>query len=294
MIAQGVPEDLANQMTSFITGQLTGAATATKTPATNDEALAAMYQAPFFTSRFPGIGQLGITPSQWIEQEQGYYQAASAAGMPGFVTQGDAAQLIQGHVSQNELSERVTDAYNASTGADPNTLAALKAQGINESDVAKMFLDPDTQVNALTQKVTTAQVAGVAQDQGFQGLTAAQAAQVASGVQASSGGQVTPMSLTQVQQNAGIQNAELNESLTKKTTNSNDLNQVSAGTVLGAGVGVGVGGQTTQQEQESVVGAIQTRAAQASGGGGYSATKRGTGLGYSSEQGAASDEMGGS
>lgn len=296
MIAQGVPEDLAGQMTQFITGQITGTATPNHIPATADEATEAMYTAPFFTARFPGIGQLGITPATWIQQEQGYYQTASAAGMAGFVSQGDAAQLIQGHVSQNELAERVTDAYNASKGADPNTLAALSQAGINSADVAKMFLDPDNQVNALTQKVTTAQVAGVAKDQGFQGLTAAQAAQVASGVQASSGGAVTPMTLTQIQQNSGIQNAEMNESLTKAHAvgqQANDINTLSSATVLGAALGVSVGGLTTEQEEKSVMGAIQTKAAASSGGGGFGATKRGAAVGYGGENGAEGDQMGG-
>jgi hypothetical protein len=289
MLSIGLPADMVTEISSWMWGQVTGANTGNGKPATAQQVELNMYQQPFFKNRFPGIDQLGITPAQWIQQEQSYYQTASAAGMPGFVNQQQAAALIQGHVSTNELSDRLTDAYSSVQGASQDTKNALQQYyGINQNDLAKFFLDPANQVNALNQKVTAGQIGGVAQTEGFGAIGQSLAEQLAQGA-------FNPATATTEAQvrNQVVGPGGASAESAMLTRGSQLAGQtVSAAEALGAAMGVGVQGETLGEEQINVQHAQQERAGAGFGGGGYGTTARGTALGQASEQGAKGDVMG--
>jgi hypothetical protein len=277
-------------ISSWATGQITGAGQPNGLPVPEAQVALNFAQTDTFKQRFPGMAALeakgiSITPAAYVSAESGYMSAASAAGLaPGSITAQEAGVLIGNNVSVPEFNQRVSDAaLDAGTAAasNPDVVKALAVQGIGPGDLTSFFLNPAYTVNQINQKTQAGQIGGAAMAAGFNPLSASTALGLAQQAGNPSG------SLSQATLNQEFAQESNIKDLTKQTESSNELNTVGQGAEEAQALGVATGAQN-----RDIMGALQARAGAASGGGGWTATKRGTGIGSGSEQGAAGDVMG--
>ena len=106
---------------------------------------------------------------RYIELENQYRYYRGLSGMPeGFYdSNADIANFIANDVSPDEYYARINEGYSAVRNADPEVVGELqRLYGVNESDLAQFFLDPERTRERLKQQAQTAIIAGEARQSG--------------------------------------------------------------------------------------------------------------------------------
>jgi len=134
-----------------------------------------------FKTRFAGNaarakkGLPELDPDTYIGLEESYRDTLRSNGLPvGFYDEpNDFRKLIEGDVSSAELQTRITQGYRLVQDADPEVKRQMQTlYGIDESQLAAYFIDPERSAPLLTRQAKAAQVSARAREQaGFQ-LTA--------------------------------------------------------------------------------------------------------------------------
>lgn len=152
-----------------------------------------------YKKRFAGnelrrqAGMPVLSASDYLSLENQYRQELREGGMPaGFYdSTDDFTKLIGMDVSPSELQSRISIATNATTLANPSYKQALKQlYGLNDSQIAAYFLDPQKAVPLLQKQAAATAIGAEALKRGLEldaahleayataGVTATQAAQV--------------------------------------------------------------------------------------------------------------------
>ena len=134
-----------------------------------------------FKTRFAGNtarakkGLPELDPETYIGLEQSYRDTLRSNGLPvGFYDEpDDFRKLIEGDVSSAELQTRITQGYRLVQDADPEVKRQMQTlYGVDDSQLAAYFIDPERSAPLLTRQAKAAQVSARAREQaGFQ-LTA--------------------------------------------------------------------------------------------------------------------------
>lgn len=141
-----------------------------------------------YKTRFKGLefrasaGLPPISEDMYIKMEDDYRTALRLNGMPrGFYdTNDDFARFIGGNVDFQDLNSRLQEGYRAVTEADPGTKDELKRlYGLQDSDLAAFFLDPNRARTEVVRKAEAAQRAAAAREQQIQ-ISAQQAEELVS------------------------------------------------------------------------------------------------------------------
>jgi hypothetical protein len=120
--------------------------------------------------------------AEYIGLENTYRQLMRSAGMPAdlFDTADDLSTLIGYDVSPAELNARINEGYQAVSQANPEVVNQMRRlYGVSEGQLAAYFLDPERTLPVITRQAQSAQIAGQAQLQAGQEITAAQAEELA-------------------------------------------------------------------------------------------------------------------
>lgn len=145
-------------------------------------------QTPQYQRRFAGniarrqAGYNVLSEQEYIGLENTYRQTLRAAGLPaGFYDQSDDFNaFIGGDVSPSELNQRVQQGYQAVKNADPQVVSEMRRlYGVDDSQLAAYFLDPQRATPILLRQAEAAQIASQATTQAQMELTATQAEQLA-------------------------------------------------------------------------------------------------------------------
>lgn len=116
-----------------------------------------------------GLGDM--TEAQILAYQDYATGDLSQAGIPsGFLTQQELVSLMGNDVSTSELDARITKGYVDAANAvanDPDTAAAMAAQGIDLGHLAAYYTDPTKALPFLQQQFTAAQIGGAATRTGF-------------------------------------------------------------------------------------------------------------------------------
>lgn len=145
-------------------------------------------QTPQYQQRFAGniarrqAGYNVLSEQEYIGLENTYRQTLRAAGLPaGFYDQSDDFNaFIGGDVSPSELNQRVQQGYQAVKNADPQVISEMRRlYGVDDSQLAAYFLDPQRATPILLRQAEAAQIASQATTQAQMELTATQAEQLA-------------------------------------------------------------------------------------------------------------------
>ena len=142
-----------------------------------DAVWAAVRETATYQRRFPGMQALmdagrAITEGTYVELERHYTSALRAYGMPEtfYDSPDDFAALIGGDVSVNEFTQRVATAFQAANQTTPEVRTALETYyGLNDSDLAAYYLDPERAQNIFEERerLGTARIGGIAAETGF-------------------------------------------------------------------------------------------------------------------------------
>ena len=142
-----------------------------------DAVWAAVRETATYQQRFPGMQALmdagrAITEGTYVELERQYTSALRAYGMPEtfYDSPDDFAALIGGDVSVNEFTQRVATAFQAANQTTPEVRTALESYyGLNDSDLAAYYLDPERAQNIFEERerLGTARIGGIAAETGF-------------------------------------------------------------------------------------------------------------------------------
>ena len=142
-----------------------------------DAVWAAVKQTPEYEGRFPGMEALAaagraISEGTYIEMERAYAQTLQAYDMPKtfYDDPSDFGTLIGGDVSINEFTQRVATAFEAANGTTAEVRDALDTYyGINDSDLAAYYLDPEraTSIFEERERLGAARLGGIAAETGF-------------------------------------------------------------------------------------------------------------------------------
>lgn len=246
-------------LSGWVTGELNGNKSA-------DQVLLDLYQTPQFNAAFPGIalrqknGLPAMSPADYLTYTDSALQMARAAGLPsGFMTTAEIGTLIGNDVSTNELSDRLTNGYQAAMQAPPETRTLLQSYyGITPGGMAAYFLDPDNAVGLLQQQVTAAQI-------GTAGVTSG-VGDIGSGL----AGQLAQLGVTQAQANSGFQNIGPLAPLETALPGTPTTGTVVTPDQLASSQFIGDAGSTRAVQQ-----AQETRKAPSEGGGGYALDSKG-------------------
>jgi hypothetical protein len=145
-------------------------------------------QTPQYQQRFAGnlarrqAGYNVLSEQEYIGLENTYRQTLRAAGLPaGFYDQSDDFNaFIGGDVSPSELNQRIQQGYSAVKNADPQVVSEMRRlYGVDDSQLAAYFLDPQRATPILIRQAEAAQIASQATTQAQMELTATQAEQLA-------------------------------------------------------------------------------------------------------------------
>jgi hypothetical protein len=137
-----------------------------------------------FKDRFAGMetrrqrGLAPMSPEEYVAWERQAAQMMRSYGMPpGFYDHpSDFADLIGKDVSVNELEQRLASYADAAYKAPQQTRDQLRQlYGVDETNIAAFFADPDRGWQTIERQVRAAQVSGAAQSQQFGQLTSAEA-----------------------------------------------------------------------------------------------------------------------
>lgn len=237
---------------------------------------------------FPGIfaqmaaGQDPMSPSEYVQFKQDVVSMAQDSGLPpGFITQQDIGQMVGGGMTLNDLGTRISDAQQALQSMNPDTAAALKSYyGISPTNGALVAyaLNPSHPLFANGQSLQdvfqSAEVAGSGTAEGFGLLPQAQTMQA-----------VTEAGVTGTEASSEFNRMAPQLALTHGYGALGEgVGSVSTGQL--ADVALGIGGAAPQ---EALLQAAQKRASSVSGGGGYTPSARGTGVGSARETGSAGE-----
>lgn len=231
-----------------------------------------------------GVGSEHLTEAQYQQLSQGYQGVANQYGLPaGFLDKNEMANLIKGNVSAAEFQQRLTDGYVAAQNASPEAKALLqKYYGIGPSQMTAYWLNPQKALPLLQRQIASADIGGYAQQTGLNGLTQAQAEELASRARlgATAGNQGLAASTAQIENSllAASKGAELQGSGAPGA----NLPGVDIKSLIGSQI-AGFSGTDQIQAQEAVDKASSARAGIDQKGGGYDQTAKGvTGIGGAS------------
>ena len=153
---------------------------------------------------------------RYIELENQYRYYRGLSGMPeGFYdSNADIANFIANDVSPDEYYARINEGYSAVRNADPEVVSELqRLYGVNESDLAQFFLDPERTRERLKQQAQTAIIAGEARQSGVDiGLAQAE--------------ELQRQGITQQQAQQGFQAIEQSQELFQATTEEQQAGMV--------------------------------------------------------------------
>lgn len=145
-------------------------------------------QTPQYRQRFAGNearrarGLRVLSEGEYLGLESYYKQVLRNAGMPaGFYDQPDDFNALIGNdVSTAEFAQRINQGYEAVTQANPQVVQEMKRlYGVDDSQLAAYFLDPERATPTLLKQAKSAQIASEANLQAGVGVTAQQAEQLA-------------------------------------------------------------------------------------------------------------------
>lgn len=145
-------------------------------------------QTPQYRQRFAANearrarGLVALAESDYLNLERQYLQTLRNSGMPtGFYDQpNDFTALISNDVSVAELNDRIQYGYQAVSQANPQVVQEMKRlYGVDDSQLAAYFLDPERATPTLLKQAKSAQIASEANLQAGVGVTAQQAEQLA-------------------------------------------------------------------------------------------------------------------
>lgn len=123
-----------------------------------------------------------LSENEYLYLENAYRQQLRSAGMPpGFYdSNDDFTAMIGGDVSVAELATRVNQGYEAVKNADPQVIQEMqRLYGVNDSQLAAYFLDPQKAAPMLVEQAKSAQIASEATRQAGLAITAQQGEQLA-------------------------------------------------------------------------------------------------------------------
>jgi len=134
-----------------------------------------------YLERFSGnatliaAGKAPLSEKDYFANEQAYAKIFKAYDLGRFANTSQYATLIGNELAPDEVTARVTMAYNRVLNADSNVLDALKKFGssLSTGDLVAAMLDPKNQLPALEKKITSAEIGGAALKQGLQAFEAA-------------------------------------------------------------------------------------------------------------------------
>jgi hypothetical protein len=237
--------------------------------------------------QFPGIfqqmknGQEPMSPTDYVQYKQDIQSFAAGVGLPqGFITDADIGQMVGSGMTLNDLSTRISDAQQALTTSNSDTLATLKSYyGISPTNGALVAyaLNPDHPLFAngasLADIFQSAEVGGAGKAEGYN---------------------ISQGTAMQAVTEGGMTGATASTALNKEAPN---LALTRGYGVIGQGVGsitqqqlqdvaLGIGGEAPQ---EALLQAAQKRASSTSGGGGYAQTSRGSAVGSARETGSSNE-----
>lgn len=216
---------------------------------------------PEYKERFKGneerraAGLNVYSEDRYIELENNYRYYRGLSGMPeGFYDSNeDIANFIANDVSPDEYYARINEGYSAVKNADPEVVAELqRLYGVNESDLAQFFLDPERTRTRLKQQAETALIAGEAQQSGIQ----------IAGDQAE---ELQRQGITREQAQQGFQTIEQSEELFQATTQEQEagMGNISQREQIGAVFGTSAAAQQRLRQR------ARRRQAQFEQGGGF-------------------------
>lgn len=145
-------------------------------------------QTPEYRRRFAGNearrakGLPALSEAEYLSVERQYKQILRNSGMPvGFYDQPeDMNALIGNDVSISELNDRIQSGYRAVSQANPQVVREMKRlYGVDDSQLAAYFLDPERATPTLLKQAQSAQIAAESTLQAGMGITAQQAEQLA-------------------------------------------------------------------------------------------------------------------
>lgn len=244
--------------------------------------LQALRQEPEYKQTFIGLDKYNatnprpMTEAQYLATAQKMLDVADAYGLPrSFFSKQEIGKLIAGGVSATEFNRRLADGYQVAVNADPATKAYLQRQGVDMGHLLAYFLDPKKAEPILTQKATTAQLQGYAQNVGVKSFSEAMAEELARGARTKVNADGT---FTPAEEKKALDFAGAGAQLTGAAPGAN-APTVNTTQLIGSQL-AGFGGTTQAQAEQQVQRAAQGQAAPFQGGGGYEASQRGvTGIG---------------
>lgn len=145
-------------------------------------------QTPQYRQRFAGNearrarGLRALSEAEYLGMESYYRQVLRNSGMPaGFYDQPDDFNALIGNdVSTAEFAQRINQGYEAVTQANPQVVQEMKRlYGVDDSQLAAYFLDPERATPTLLRQAKSAQIAAEANLQAGIGVTGTQAEQLA-------------------------------------------------------------------------------------------------------------------
>lgn len=218
-----------------------------------------------------------LNETQFLNMYNSYAQIANQYLPAGAVSSNDLHNLVSNGVSLKEFTDRIMNGYNAATNADPNTVAALQAQGVNMKDLAHYYLDPTKATQAILQKTMQATLQGYGADVGVKGLDSQTAANLADYAKAQGQNSLGFYDLTQARK--AIEFAAQNVGLSGNSPQGN-LPTVSTAQLIGSQIPGANTGSTQAADMQAVKMAGEAQAAPFEKGGGFAESAKGvTGIG---------------
>jgi hypothetical protein len=244
---------------------------------------AAIHQA--YNNAFPGLaeymkqpGALKMTESQYMQYTQSIMTSATQYGAP-MPTQAQIGQLLNGHVSAAEYSQRVQDVYAVIANADQNTKNILQQEyGVSNKDLMHYFMDPKNALQTMQRNVASAEIQDYAQRVGLSNLGMQAGNELGQMAKLASvkGGQALGYGISQIE--SSLLNASRDVALTQSLPGQN-APTVNTQTLIASQL-AGYGGINQVAAQTAVARAEEAKAAPFEKGGGYAESQKGVvGLG---------------
>lgn len=123
-----------------------------------------------------------LSENEYIQLENVYRQTLRSAGMPRefYSSPETFSKLIGGDVSIQEFSQRINQGYEAVKNADPQVVEEMRRlYGVDDSQLAAYFLDPQRATPMLLKQAQAAQIAAQGTLQAGFGVTQQQAEELA-------------------------------------------------------------------------------------------------------------------
>lgn len=123
-----------------------------------------------------------LSEGEYIQLENVYRQTLRSAGMPRefYSSPETFSRLIGGDVSVQEFSQRINQGYQAVREADPQVVEEMRRlYGVDDSQLAAYFLDPQRATPMLLKQAQAAQIAAQSNLQAGFGISQQQAEELA-------------------------------------------------------------------------------------------------------------------